>query len=83
MGNHSRHQNLRGTVDWSRFGRRIAGEIDKTNMTFRELAAEMKGPSAPTLNRICHGKPCSVELYLWICGKFSISPTWAYKEKTE
>ena len=76
---HSRHHHLDGAVDWERFGRRVAKEIRKTKMTFRDLAADLDGPSHPTLNRMCHGKPCSVELYLWACREFEIDPTWAYR----
>lgn len=80
--NHSRHHGRIGVVNWLRFGRRIDREIKKTGLSFRDLAHELGGPSAATLNRLCHSKPCSVEMYLWICHEFAISPTWAYRHSS-
>lgn len=68
-----------GTINWSRFGARIKREIEKTTLSYRDLAYELGGPSHATLNRITKGKPASPELYLWLCHEFSISPTWAYR----
>lgn len=76
---HSRSSYLLGVINWRRFGQRIAREIKKTTLSFRDLANELDGASPATLNRICHGKPCSAEMYLWLCREFSIDPMWAYR----
>lgn len=75
---HARNSYLMGSVNWPKFGARIKREIEKTKMSYRDLAEDLNGPSHPTLNRIARGKPCSVEMYLWLCREFSIQPEWAY-----
>lgn len=69
---------MSGFVSWKRFGMRLRNKVTKTGMSYRDLASDLGGISAPTLNRICHGKPCSVKMYLFLCEEFDIDPTWAY-----
>jgi hypothetical protein len=71
-----------GAVSWGTFGERLEKEIEKTGLSYRDLAEELDGPAHSTLHRICKGDPCSVELYLWLCEHFSIDPMWAYRKKT-
>lgn len=75
---------LVGVIDWKRFGERIAREVAKCNMSYRDLAEELGGITYTNLHRVAHGNhPVSATTYLWLCKEFSIDPMWAYRKPAE
>jgi hypothetical protein len=75
----ARHSYLEGSVNWKQFGKLVQKQIKDSQMSYRDLAVDLEGPSHPTLNRIAHGRPCTVEMYLWICHEFAIDPYAAFR----
>lgn len=79
---HSRHNKLYGTIDWPVFGSLLQAEIDAAGLGLRGLADDLDGPSSATLSRTARGKPCSVEMYLWLCAELEIDPWAAFRRRT-
>jgi hypothetical protein len=80
---HSRHSGDLGRIDWDAFGARIQKEVLKTGLGLRGSAKKWGGPSHATLSKVCNGRPCSVEMYLWFCRVFKIDPMRAYRRHSE
>jgi hypothetical protein len=80
---HSRHSGGLGRIDWDAFGARIQKEVLKTELGLRGSAKKWGGPSHATLSKVCNGKPCSLEMYLWFCRAFKIDPMKLYRRYAE
>jgi ribosome-binding protein aMBF1 (putative translation factor) len=43
-------------IDWRKFGKRLHNEIEKTGLSYRQLARDLGGPNHAMLHRVAHAK---------------------------
>lgn len=66
-------------IDWGSFAEHLRACIEARGQSFRDLADELGGITFASLQRICSGRPCSAEVYLWLCTEFRINPLRFYR----
>lgn len=72
----SRFHVLKDAFDWQAFGERITAEVTVRG-SIRDVAEEIGAGSHTALYDRMRGQPCSVELLLFLCAEFNLSP-WAF-----
>jgi hypothetical protein len=75
--NHSRNGPLAGTFDWKKFGLALSAEVARRGASIRDIAKDIRVGSHTALYERMQGKPCGVELMMFLCAEFGLSP-WAY-----